>query len=254
MSRPDVAAGRLSAGLTLMLDQHDPMTAFFALIPAAGVGARLGANQPKQYLTLAGKPVLRHVLDTFAACAAIAHAYVVVGEDDIAIDLLMAQAPQLQARVTVLRNGGATRVETVRNALQVLRADCRDDDWLLVHDAARPGLTPLLIERLIAALRDDPVGGLLAMPLVDTIKRADAGERCIATVPREALWSAQTPQMFRYRLLCDALAQPGVFTDEAGAVEALGLQPKLVPGSARNFKLTLPDDVGLAALYLADSV
>lgn len=227
------------------------MTAFFAVIPAAGIGARMAAAQPKQYLPLAGLPVLRHVLDTFAACALIAHVYVIVSVEDTSIDALMAQAPHLQTRVTVLRNGGATRAETVLKALQTLRADCRDDDWMLVHDAARPGLTTLLIERLVAALREDPVGGLLAMPVVDTVKRADAEGRCIATVPRDGLWTAQTPQMFRYRLLCEALARPGLHTDEASAVEALGLQPKLVPGSARNFKLTLPDDIALAAMYLA---
>ncbi len=227
------------------------MTAFFALIPAAGVGARMATGQPKQYLEVAGKPVLRHVLDTFAAATAIAHTYVVVAEDDTVIDGLMAQAPHLQARVTVLRNGGDSRTGTVRNALQALRADCRDTDWMLVHDAARPGLTTALIDGLIAALREDAVGGLLALPVVDTVKRADAGTRSVETVPREGLWTAQTPQMFRYRLLCDALAQPGAFTDEAGAVEALGLTPKLVPGSPRNFKLTLPDDLALAALYLA---
>ena len=229
------------------------MTAFFALIPAAGTGSRMAATQPKQYLPLAGLPVLRHVLDTFAACAVVAHVYVVVSADDVSIDALMAHAPHLQTRVTVLRNGGATRAETVQKALQTLRADCRDDDWVLVHDAARPGLTTVLIERLIAELREDPVGGLLALPVADTIKRADAGGRCIATVPRDALWAAQTPQMFRYRLLCEALAHQGMFTDEASAVEALGLQPKLVLGSARNFKLTLPDDIALAALYLAGS-
>lgn len=227
------------------------MTAFFALIPAAGVGARMATSQPKQYLQVAGKPVLRHVLDTFAASAAIAHVYVVVAEDDTTIDALIMQAPHLQARVTVLRDGGATRAETVFNALQALRVNCRDDDWMLVHDAARPGLTTALIGTLIAALQEDPVGGLLALPVVDTIKRADGSARSIETVPRDGLWTAQTPQMFRYRLLCDALARPGAFTDEAGAVEALGLQPKLVQGSARNFKLTLPDDIALAALYLA---
>ncbi|MBC7514209.1 MAG: 2-C-methyl-D-erythritol 4-phosphate cytidylyltransferase [Herminiimonas sp.] len=227
------------------------MTAFFALIPAAGTGTRMASAQPKQYLQVAGRQVLRHVLDTFAASAAIAHVYVVVAEDDTTIDALMAHAPHLTARVTVLRTGGATRARTVHNALQALHADCSDADWILVHDAARPGLTTALIDRLIAALRDDAVGGLLALPVVDTIKRADGSARSIETVPRADLWTAQTPQMFRYRLLCDALAQPGTFTDEAGAVEALGLQPKLVPGSARNFKLTLPDDIALAALYLA---
>ena len=230
------------------------MTAFFALIPAAGVGTRMAAGEPKQYLQVAGKAVLRHVLDTFAACAAITHTYVVVADDDTAIDALIRQAPHLETRVTILRDGGATRAQTVHNALQALRAVCRDADWLLVHDAARPGLTTMLIDSLIATLRGDAVGGLLALPLVDTIKRADGNARSSGTVPRDGLWAAQTPQMFRYRLLCDATAQPGAFTDEASAVEALGLQPKLVRGSARNFKLTAPEDLALAALYLSHPV
>jgi 2-C-methyl-D-erythritol 4-phosphate cytidylyltransferase len=223
---------------------------FFALIPAAGVGARMGAEYPKQYLPLGDKPMLQHVLDTFAGSQAIAHAFVVVSEQDGYIGPILQNAPHLAARVTVLYNGGRTRQESVLNGLHVLRAELGDDDWVLVHDAARPGLTNELIEKLIVSLRDDEVGGLLAMPIVDTLKQGGAGDRVHATVPRNGLWSAQTPQMFRYGLLLRALEQAGEVTDEASAIEALGLQPRLIEGSARNFKLTLPQDVTLAELYL----
>jgi 2-C-methyl-D-erythritol 4-phosphate cytidylyltransferase len=223
---------------------------FFALIPAAGVGARIGADYPKQYLPIAGKPMLRHVLDTFAASQAIAHTFVVVSEHDGYIQNALQDTPHLADRVTIMYNGGATRQASVLNGLHAMRDRIGDQDWVLVHDAARPGLTGGLIDRLIAALRDDEVGGLLAMPIVDTLKHADGGDRVQFTVPREGLWAAQTPQMFRYALLRRALEQAGAVTDEAGAIEALGLRPKLVEGSARNFKVTLSHDVALAELYL----
>jgi 2-C-methyl-D-erythritol 4-phosphate cytidylyltransferase len=223
---------------------------YFALIPAAGVGARMGAQGPKQYMSLAGKPMLRHVLDTFAAASPIAHTFVVVSAGDGYIREMMSNAPHLDGKVTVIPDGGPTRQESVLNGLRAMRGLAGDDDWVLVHDAARPGLTTALIETLIAALRDDPVGGLLAVPVVDTLKRAGAEQRVQATVSREALWSAQTPQMFRYALLRRALEQAVEVTDEAGAVEAFGQRPKLVEGSPRNFKVTLPHDVALAELYL----
>jgi len=222
----------------------------FALIPAAGVGARLGSGSPKQYLPLAGKAMLLHVLETFAQAPEIDHAFVVVSADDGYIEQVVRQAGTLAARFTVLRAGGATRRESVLNGLCAVREQVRDDDWMLVHDAARPGLTQELVARLVQALRDDPVGGLLALPVVDTLKRADADGRAQATIPRERLWAAQTPQMFRYALLRRALEAAPEVTDEAGAVEALGLRPHLVEGSPRNFKVTLPHDVALAELHL----
>ena len=209
----------------------------------------MGAGQPKQYLTVAGKPVLRHVLETFAATTAVAHTFVVVSAGDEAIAPLVQQPSSLAAQVTVLRLGGATRRDTVRNGLDAMRTRVADDDWVLVHDAARPGLTVVMLEQLIATLREDPVGGLLALPVVDTVKRAGADGRSLGTVARDGLWTAQTPQMFRYGMLCQALAQDAAFTDEASAVEALGLQPRLVLGHPHNFKITLPADVALAELY-----
>jgi 2-C-methyl-D-erythritol 4-phosphate cytidylyltransferase len=223
---------------------------YFALIPAAGVGARMGTDCPKQYMPLAGKLMLVHVLDTFASSPAIAHVYVVVSAEDGYIDEALAGAKHLADRVTVIHKGGVTRHQSVLNGLKAMRGEVGDADWVLVHDAARPGLTEELIARLVAAVGDDPVGGLLALPVVDTLKRGDAEGRALATVPRDQLWAAQTPQMFRYALLRRALEQAAAVTDEASAVEAIGLRPKLVEGSPRNFKVTLPHDVALAELHL----
>ncbi|MDY7578549.1 2-C-methyl-D-erythritol 4-phosphate cytidylyltransferase [Herbaspirillum sp. RTI4] len=234
-----------------------PTPRHFALIPAAGVGARMGAACPKQYLPLAGKPMLQHVLDTFAAAPSIAATFVVVSAEDAYIDALLAAAPHLQGKVTVLRHGGASRQETVRNGLRAMAAmpdKVDSEDWILVHDAARPGLTPALLQRLIDGLSDDAVGGLLALPVADTLKRGDGttAARIAATVARAGLWSAQTPQMFRHALLLRALEQDGAadFTDDASAIEALGLAPRLIESSSRNFKLTAPDDVLLMEALL----
>jgi 2-C-methyl-D-erythritol 4-phosphate cytidylyltransferase len=223
---------------------------YFALIPAAGVGARIGTACPKQYVELAGKPMLQHVLDTFAGAQNITHTFVVVSTDDGYVRDLMAAAPHLSDRVTLLYHGGATRQESVLNGLHAMRDQAGDDDWVLVHDAARPGLTEALLDKLMQALHDDAVGGLLAIPIVDTLKRSGEGHRAEGTVPRAGLWAAQTPQMFRYALLRNALEQADQVTDEASAIEALGLQPKLVEGNQRNFKVTLPHDLDLANLYL----
>jgi 2-C-methyl-D-erythritol 4-phosphate cytidylyltransferase len=223
---------------------------YFALIPAAGVGARMGAGSPKQYIRIGGKPMLRHTLDAFLSSDLIAHTFVVVSPDDPYIDSI---APH--HGVTVLRCGGASRMESVRNGLAVLASTLAPTDWVLVHDAARPGLTAELIEKLIGSTGDHPVGGLLGLPVVDTVKRCIEGEAC-GTIPRNGLWLAQTPQMFRYQLLRQALSaatDPESITDDASAVEALGLTPKLVEGHPRNLKVTLPDDIRIAELYLAVS-
>jgi 2-C-methyl-D-erythritol 4-phosphate cytidylyltransferase len=222
----------------------------FALIPAAGVGARMGSSSPKQYVSIAGKPMLMHVLDTFAASPVIAHTFVVVNAEDSNIRQMMSDAPYLAERVTIIFNGGATRHASVLKGLRVLSDHATAEDWVLVHDAARPGLTVEMIEQLTEALRDDSVGGLFAVPVVDTLKRGGSDRRVQATVPRSGLWAAQTPQMFRYGMLRKAMEQVDDVTDESSAIEALGLQPKLVEGSQRNFKVTLPQDVPLMELYL----
>lgn len=217
----------------------------FALIPAAGVGARMGADCPKQYLPLAGQPMLRHTVAAFLNSALIAHTFVVVSPDDAYIDQVLGE----MAGVTVLRCGGATRQDSVLNGLQGLQDRLAADDWVLVHDAARPGLTPALIQKLICTIGDDPVGGLLAQPVVDTVKRIEAGR--MQTVPRDGLWLAQTPQMFRYALLERALRTVAEVTDEASAIEAIGLTPQLVEGHACNLKVTQASDIALAELFMA---
>jgi 2-C-methyl-D-erythritol 4-phosphate cytidylyltransferase len=234
------------------MTQHAPR--YFALIPAAGVGARMAADGPKQYLPINGKPMLRHSIDAFLSSDLVTHTYVVVSALDGVIDSVVPAGG-----VTVLRCGGDTRMDSVLNALQALAGTLRDTDWVLVHDAARPGLDAVLIERLIREVGADAVGGLLALPVVDTVKRASsragAGEGAVVTtVARDGLWLAQTPQMFRYRLLRDALAaatDAAAITDDASAVEAMGLSPKLVEGHPRNLKVTLPADIRIAEMYLA---
>ncbi|QOY93203.1 2-C-methyl-D-erythritol 4-phosphate cytidylyltransferase [Massilia sp. UMI-21] len=228
-----------------------PAARYVALIPAAGVGARMAAGSPKQYLQIGGKPMLRHALDAFRASALIAHTYVVVSPDDPCIDAIVPSDG-----VSVLRCGGATRMESIRNGLHALRQGVSGDDWILVHDAARPGLDAELIARLIVETGEHPAGGLLALPVVDTVKRSVAGETTTSgcTIARDGLWLAQTPQMFRYALLVRALAavtDPAAITDDASAVEALGLAPRLVEGHPRNLKVTLPADIRIAEMYLA---
>ena len=208
----------------------------------------MAAGSPKQYLTIAGKPMLRHAIDAFLASAHIAHTYVVVSADDGMIaGVVPAQG------VTVLRCGGATRMETILNALLALQGVLQEHDQVLVHDAARPGLTPALIAKLIDEVGAHPAGGLLALPVVDTVKRAGHEQLSQATVPRDGLWLAQTPQMFSCALLRRALSEapdPAAITDDASAVEALGLSPRLVEGHPRNLKVTLPRDIETAQMYL----
>jgi 2-C-methyl-D-erythritol 4-phosphate cytidylyltransferase len=229
-----------------------PMTNFFALIPASGIGSRMGAGLPKQYLDVAGIPMLQRVIQTFAVTPLIRHVFVVVSQNDKMIEGILSAIPHFSHRVSVVYVGGDTRRETVLNGLTAMDSDMpvAPDDWVLVHDAARPGLTPVMIETLISVLRDDPVGGLLALQAVDTIKQASSDSRSVTTLNREEIWLAQTPQMFRYSLLRKALEQTAVFTDEASAVEALGLKPRLVTGSPRNLKVTAPDDLLIAEFYL----
>lgn len=238
-------------GIAAAAPPRFPMTPsrHFALIPAAGVGARTRGPMPKQYVPIGGKPMLAHVLGTFAAAPAIAHVYVVVAPDDPHIDDCLRHCPSASARTTVLRCGGDTRRRSVLNGLTAMPGPV-DDDWILVHDAARPGLTVGLIESLAHALAHDEVGGLLAVPAIDTIKQSDDGLRVSRTLPRATLWAAQTPQMFRRALLRRALEAADDVTDEASAIERLGLRPRLVEGSPRNMKVTLPGDFALVEMLM----
>ena len=222
----------------------------FALVPCAGVGQRAGVGGPKQYAALAGRTVVAHTLAALAAVPRLQQTLVVLSPDDTAFER---HAPGFAGWVA--RSGGATRAASVAAGLQALREHgAADDDWVLVHDAARCLLQPAWVERLIDACLPDAVGGLLALPLADTLKAASADDRVAATLERSAKWLAQTPQMFRLGLLQRALHSGEAaglnITDEASAVEALGLAPLLVPGDLENFKLTWPADFVLAERLL----
>lgn len=221
---------------------------YIALLPAAGVGARMGVDTPKQYLPIQGRPLLWHALRPFELEARIARIYVVLSPQD----RVWGQHDWRDfGKLSVLRCGGATRAQSVLNALTAIKGEVRAEDWVLVHDAARPCLTPALLDRLLRALADDAVGGILAVPVADTLKRAGADGRVNQTVPRADMWAAQTPQMFRYGLLLQALQKAGTeVTDEAAAVEALGFAPRLVESDRSNLKVTFSDDLEVAGWRL----
>ena len=226
---------------------------YFALVPAAGAGSRMGGGMPKQYLPLAGRPLLFHALAALAAVAAIDRVFVVLAPDDA--EWSGHDWSALGDRIVVLRCGGDTRAASVTHGLRAMRREVAPEDWVLVHDAARACLSPDHVAALIREAGIDPVGGILAVPLADTLKQAgesaDGKARIAATVPREGLWQAQTPQMFRHGMLLDALEFAPSVTDEASAIEALGLKPRLVAADATNFKVTYPLDLQLAELILA---
>lgn len=229
---------------------------FWALLPCAGTGTRAvrglpgaGATLPKQYQPVAGQPMVLHTLAAFAGVARLAGTLVAVAPGDVFFD------GQVHPAFFAVPCGGATRADTVLGGLRALQErGAQDDDWVLVHDAARCLVTTTQIDALIDACQHDAVGGLLAHKLADTLKTATdgpGGVRVAATVDRSDKWLAQTPQMFRLGQLRRALEQVGAAaTDEASAMEALGLHPRLVPGGAQNFKVTYPDDFALAEAVL----
>jgi 2-C-methyl-D-erythritol 4-phosphate cytidylyltransferase len=225
----------------------------FALVPCAGVGARAGRDGPKQYAALQGQSVVAHTLQALSEVDRLQASLVVLAADDSVFE---SHAPRFNGpRAWVARCGGDTRAQTVTNGLLALRErGAADEDWVLVHDAARCLLRPVWVDRLIDACIGDDVGGLLALPLADTLKAAD-NKRVAGTLDRRDKWLAQTPQMFRLNLLQRALTQAGHdVTDESSAIEALGLRPKLVEGDIENLKLTWPADFALAARLLQTRV
>jgi 2-C-methyl-D-erythritol 4-phosphate cytidylyltransferase / 2-C-methyl-D-erythritol 2,4-cyclodiphosphate synthase len=218
----------------------------FALVPCAGVGERAGTSGPKQYAPLAGRAVVAHTLDALSRVLRIQHTLVVLSPGDGAFE---AAAPAFKGWVT--RVGGASRAASVKAGLAELAArGAQPTDWVLVHDAARCLVQPGDINKLIDACIDHEVGGLLALPLSDTLKQADEQGRVSATVDRAQKWAAQTPQMFRLGRLMQALDAASDVTDEASAMEALGDRPLLVPGSSDNFKITWPEDFARAERLL----
>ena len=235
--------------MTTMATETPARARCWALVPAAGSGRRAGLAQPKQHQMLAGRRVLDHTLAALQAVPGLDGVAVVLAPDDTS-------GWQPPPGVHVWRVGGATRAASVLAGLRQWAAHgAGDDDWVLVHDAARCLLRPQDVQRLIEACRHDAVGGLLAVPLADTLKEEGTDGRVAATRPREGLWQAQTPQMFRLGLLRRALQAHeaegfGGITDEASAVERLGLAPRLVPGHPGNVKLTYPEDFAMAEAWL----
>ncbi|MBI5107981.1 MAG: 2-C-methyl-D-erythritol 4-phosphate cytidylyltransferase [Rhodocyclales bacterium] len=227
---------------------------YHALVPAAGTGSRMGALSgcatPKQYLPLVGRPMIWHALAALCSAPAISTVFVVLAPDDTAWPSEAMKA--LGGKLHVLRCGGDARAQSVANGLRGMTEVLGEiaDEWVLVHDAARPCLTVAMIDQLIAEVGDDDAGGLLAVPVADTLKRGDEHGRVRQTVARDGLWQAQTPQMFRHRLLLDALDFAPQVTDEASAIEALGLSPRLVAADISNLKVTYPRDLQLAEWIL----
>ena len=224
---------------------------FWAVIPAAGLGRRMGGERPKQYLELEGRPVIDHAVERMLLHPRLDGLVIALRDDDAWwAGTEFADHPDL-ARVA----GGAERCDSVLNALEQLARRAHAEDWVLVHDAARPCVRRDDITRLVDCLRDDPVGGLLGVPVHDTIKRVGADGRVGSTVPREALWRAFTPQMFRLGMLREALraalAAGVAVTDEASAMEWAGHAPRMVEGHADNIKITRAGDLDLAAFLLS---
>lgn len=226
------------------------MSRFWVVIPAAGVGARMGADRPKQYLPLCGKTVIEHTLACFTHHPAIAGIVLALSAED-------PYWPALQIDTNVplhTATGGRERCHSVLHALHLLSQHAAADDWVLVHDAARPCLTRSDIDKLLASLCEDEVGGILAVPVRDTMKQADEAGRIQKTVERDQLWHALTPQMFRLGLLTKALTQSladgFAATDEASAMEHLAYHPRLVAGRSDNIKITQAEDLALAEFFL----
>lgn len=228
---------------------------YYVVIPAAGSGRRFAASVPKQYAALAGSTVIELALGSFEADPDCAGIIVAVAPDDAAWPQIAAR----RTRVVASASGGEHRAHSVRNALRSLAESARDDDWVMVHDAARPCFTATDLQLLKSELAAHPVGGLLAIPLADTLKKSlEPGSRAThvdTTVDRDGLWRAATPQVFRLgvllRALEAALEAGRTPTDEAQAIEWAGQRPRLVAGRADNIKVTTADDLLLAAAILA---
>lgn len=224
---------------------------FWAVIPAAGVGSRMQSDRPKQYLPLAGRTVIEHSLERLLSHPRIAGGVVAISADDAYWPALGYQ----HDKPLWVAPGGVERCDSVLSALRTLVAQAADDDWVLVHDAARPCVRQQDIDALIQCCETHPVGGILAVPVKDTIKNVTESETIVDTVDRVSLWHAQTPQMFRLGALRDALqqalAEKAVITDEASAMEWIGQAPRVVEGHADNIKITRPEDLSLAEFYLA---
>jgi len=224
---------------------------FFGLVPAAGSGSRFGIAGPKQYSLLAGKTMLFHAIERLLAAPEVEVVFVVLAPGDT--EFRRHDWTGFGERIAPLYCGGANRRESVLNGLVAAASTVDPNDWMLVHDAARPCLGRAELRRLIDEAGRDEVGGILAVPVSDTLKRADDERRIVATAARDGLWQAQTPQMFRHGMLLRALRAAPHVTDEAAAVEALGYRPRLIEGSTKNLKVTFASDLDIAERMVGDS-
>jgi 2-C-methyl-D-erythritol 4-phosphate cytidylyltransferase len=235
--------------MTQSSEKNEPK--FWAIVPAAGAGKRMETDTPKQYLSLGDKTVLEHTLDTLLSSQRLAGVVLVLSPDD-------ERWAEIQHRYTKQSvdavRGGTERCHSVLNGLDYLATRASDEDWALVHDAARPCVRLKDIEGLITTLESSAEGGLLGVPVADTMKRVDKDVCISGTVDRNGLWHAYTPQMFRVGMLRAALQQAidkgQQVTDEANAMELAGYRPRMVQGSRDNIKITVPSDLALAAFYL----
>ena len=211
------------------------------IIPAAGESSRMGSTTPKQFSNFHGKTILEYVESIFSKLATIKTITIALNKKQKYIESLNCQ---FSNKTTLIDCGGSNRSETVLNALSIIGEDIQKKDWIMVHDAARVGITESLVNNFIREIVDDKVGGILAIPALDTVKRVDKKQQIIRTEKRDEIWLAQTPQMFRFDLLNKALTSfKGNPTDESEAIEAFGLSPKIVKGNLVNFKITYPDDL-----------
>jgi 2-C-methyl-D-erythritol 4-phosphate cytidylyltransferase len=222
------------------------------LVPAAGSGSRFGVAGPKQYSLLAGKPMLYHAVQRLLAALEMEIVFVVLAPGDM--EFRQHDWSAFGKRLAPLYCGGASRRDSVLNGLIAAASLVEPNDWMLVHDAARPCLGKTELRRLIDEAGRDEVGGILAVPVADTLKRANGERRIIATEPRDGLWQAQTPQMFHQGMLLQALRGAEHVTDEASAVEALGYKPRLIEGSTKNLKVTYASDLEMAERMLKEAV
>ena len=219
------------------------MAKFHIIIPAAGLGSRMGLGQPKQYLSIHKQTLIERVVRVFDNISLIHSIHIALHSSD---EIWKTLNLSFSSKVNAHYCGGESRAETVLNSLKIIKDHVNENDWILVHDAARPGIEGKDVEHLMYVLKDDPVGGLLAYPLSDTIKKSDKEDRVVESPLREHLWQAQTPQMYRYKMLSHALEKfDGTPTDESQAIERLGEKPKLIKGNFKNFKVTYPEDLNI---------
>jgi 2-C-methyl-D-erythritol 4-phosphate cytidylyltransferase len=226
---------------------------YWVVVPAAGVGSRMGGDIPKQYMQISDQPVLLHTLRRLASCPGISGVFLAVSADDVYWQEIWQDISQQAPWLKSVCEGGAERADTVSRILADMDGKVEQNDWVLVHDAVRPCVSHGDIEKLMKQASQHD-GGLLGRPISDTVKLVDSRNRVTKTISRDGLWAAQTPQMFRYGELCQALLDAKkkgrVITDEASAMELAGFQPLMVQGSSDNFKITVPGDLELAEIII----